>query len=644
MFNLFRSGEKVKKYLLGALLLAVAASMVTYLIPNYNYGTTSDGTDGVVAEVGDQRVTSLEVQNGLERIAQGNQLPEGFLATYAGQYVNQLIDQRALIYQFQKLGITVTDDEVLVALMGVFPQFFENGKLSNQAALEQQLAAQGTNLQEAIDTMRTQLLLRKIQNTALAGVVVSPQEVDQALLERHQKATIEYIAFPPAKFRDQVKLTPEELRKDFDSNRAAYMIPEKRSFQVLLVDQAKIEQSMNISDAQLRSAYSASMDNFRMPERVKVRHILIMTQGKSDSEKKSLLAKAQDVLKQVKNGGNFADLAKKYSEDPGSKDNGGDLGFIVRGQTVPNFEKFAFSAKPNEISDIITTEYGYHIIQVLEKEPARVKPFEEVKASIADQLKKEGINEKMQMIADQAHDALVKAPDSAAAVAKQFDLQLITADKETAGQPIPGLGASPEVDNAVASLKPKEVSPVMVLQGNRMAMVVLNDRTPAKQAEFAEVQDQVRDRAATSAAAKLADEAAKTAAMKIQAGEDIGKVAKSFKLEVTKSSPVTTSDSIEGLGTANQVADAFKKPVGTVVGPVMVQGRDIVYKIVDRDTPDVKNFASERQAIIDQLKQQKSQEQFELLVDSVTTALRNQGKLKIHQDTVSRLLASYRGK
>ena len=121
-----------------------------------------------------------------------------------------------------------------------------------------------------------------------------------------------------------------------------YTLPEKRSFQVLVADQAKMAESMTVTDAQLRAAYASSMDSFRTPERVKVRHILLMTQGKTDAEKKAALAKAEDLLKQVKAGADFAELAKKNSQDPGSAQNGGDLGFIVRGQTVPPSRNLRF--------------------------------------------------------------------------------------------------------------------------------------------------------------------------------------------------------------------------------------------------------------------------------------------------------------
>ena len=315
----------------------------------------------------------------------------------------------------------------------------------------------------------------------------------RSIIEKHQTAKVDYVAFPPAKFRDQVKPTADDLRKAFEAGKAQYSLPEKQSFQVLVADQAKFEKALAVTDAQLRAAYASSMDSFRSPERVKVRHILLMTQGKSDAEKKTALTKAQDLLKQVKAGGDFADLAKKNSQDPGSAQNGGDLGFVVRGQTVPNFEKFVFSAKVNEISDLVTTEYGYHIIQVLQKEAARVKPFEEVKANIEEQIKKQGVNEKMQAVMDQARAALLKAPTTAAAIAKQFDLELLPVTDANSGAPVAGLGPAPEINSALANMKPDEVSETLVLAGNKMAVVVLNDKTPTRPANFADVEAKVRE-------------------------------------------------------------------------------------------------------------------------------------------------------
>jgi peptidyl-prolyl cis-trans isomerase D len=645
MFDLFRSREKVTRYLLGALLLAVAASMVTYLIPNTGFITSSTGADTtVVAEVGDQKVTSDEVRNVVDRLVTSGQLPRDAAEVYLPQVVDQMVQDDAVVYSFEKMGLRVSDDEVLAGFMAVYPQLFQNGKLISTDQLAQMLDQQHQTLAEGIDSMRRQLLSAKIQNIIATSVIVTPQEVDQAIERKHETVRVDYIAFPPAKFRDQVKVTPEDLRKAYDSNKAAYTIPEKRSFQVLLLDQKKMEEAMTVTDAQLRQAYASNMDSMRTPERVKVRHILLMTEGKSDAEKKQILAKAQDLLKQIKGGADFAEVAKKNSQDPGSAPNGGELGFIVRGQTVPEFEKFIFSAKPKEISDIVTTQYGYHIIQVEEKEPARVKPFDEVKESLAEQIKKQSVNDKMQTAADQIRAALLKDPASGAEVAKQNGAELVDVKDAEAGAPIPGIGPSPEIDQQLAAMKPNDVSEPLVLSGNRMAVVVLKQKTAPRPAEFNEVEAKVRDQYITTQSTILANEAARKAAERIKAGEDMAAVAKSLKLEVTKSSDVTRNDSVEGLGPAESLSDAFTKPVGTVIGPTPVAGRNIVYKIMDRKTPDPKNFGYERDVALQELKQQKARAMYELFQDSVLEQLRKDGKLKIHQDAVKQLAASYRSR
>jgi len=640
---LFHSSAKLTKYLLGGLLLIVAASMVTYLIPNAGLTAANDtGIDNVLAEVGGTTITADQAKAAINRLVTGGQLPRDAVDVYLPQLVDQMIQDRAAIYAFGKMGLRVTDDEVLAGLMQVYPQYFKDGKLVSTEQLEQGLLSQQSlTLAQGIDEMRRQLLLRKLQNVAFTSVVVTKAEVDQAIIHKHQTAKIEYIAFPPGKFRDQVKVTPEILQQAYLKNRASYNLPERRSFQVLIADQAKMAESLTVTDAQLRAAYASSMDSFRSPERVKVRHILLMTQGKSDADKKTALTKAQDLLKQVRAGADFAELAKKNSQDPGSAQNGGDLGFIVRGQTVAPFEKFAFSAKPKEISDLVTTEYGYHIIQAMEKEPARVKPFDEVKDSIAEQLKKQGVNDKMQASMDQARAALLKAPGSAAEVAKQFDLELTTAKDLAIGDPIPSIGASPQISGVLPGMKPNSVSEVLVLPGNKLAVVVLNAITAPKPAEFSEVEAKVRDLYVTTEASRLADLAAKAVAARALAGGDLEAIAKSEKLEWTKSADFTVNDSITGLGPAAQLLDIFTKPVNSVIGPMSVGGRNIIYKILDRQTPDPNNFSNERDAAIQELKQQKAQAMYGLFQDSLMEQARQDGQLKIHQNAIHQLTADY---
>jgi len=175
MFNLFRSGAKFTKYLLGGLLLIVAASMVTYLIPNSGLTTaSSSGVDNVLAEVGNNTVTANDARAAVDRLVSGGQLPRDAAEVYLPQLVDQMIQDRAATYAFEKVGLTVTDEEVITGLMSVFPQYFKDGKLVAADQLEAALQSQqGLTLAAGVEEMRRQLLLRKVQNLAFTSVVVT---------------------------------------------------------------------------------------------------------------------------------------------------------------------------------------------------------------------------------------------------------------------------------------------------------------------------------------------------------------------------------------------------------------------------------------------------------------------------------------
>ena len=642
MFDLFRSREKSVKILLGAVLLVVAVSMITYLVPNTDLtggGTTTD--ESVLADVGGEKITSLQAQSAVDRLVQSGQMPAATAQVYLPQLVDQMVQERAAIRQFEKQGLSVSDDEVLARFMQAFPQLFQNGKLVSTDLLTQQLASQGMSLEGGLAEMRKEILVNKIQNLAFSSAIVTKQEVETALVEKHKTARIEYIGFDTAKFRDQVKPSPEELRQAYDRERNTYTVPAKRSFDVLVVDQTKVEQSVEVSEAQLRAAYAGNMDNFRNPEQVRARHILVMTQGKPDGDKAKLKSKAEDLLKQLKSGADFAELAKKNSDDPGSGAQGGDLGFFTKGKMVKEFETYAFSGKINDISPLIETSFGYHIIQVQEKQPARIRPFDEVKDTIAKQLKQQSVGEKTQQLADQAHSALVKNPKAAEEVSKQLGVQMFSAKEQKPNEAIPGFGTFNELEAVLANMKIGDVSEPIVLPGNRIATATLTGLIPAHPADYADVQDQVKQRYLGAESLRLASAAAQTAGKRALAGEDLAVIAKSYNLPVTTTADVTINDSADGLGPVAVLPEAFAKPVGTRVGPLMVQGRNIVYRIAAQKQVDPNEYTYERDAIYKELKQKKARSTYDLMQDSILAQAKANKDIKIYDDRVRRLAATY---
>lgn len=641
MFDLFRSRAKAVRYLLGGLLTVVALSMVITLIPGF--GSSSRADDNVVAVVGKDAITVREVQNELQALIRNRQIPAEMLPVYAPQYIDQMILERSVAYEAKRMGFNVSDQELATAIRGILPQFFDKGQLVNKAAYESFLADRGLTIPQFEDNVRKQILLSRLQNIALDGVIVTPQEIKAQFDKTHSKVKLDYLAYDPETLKSAVTITPQDLQTYYQANQNNYMVPEQRNLALLVANQDKIAATINVPEDQIQQYYNSNRDQFRTPERVKARHILIKTTGKSPAEIEKLKQKAEDLLKQIKSGGNFAELAKKNSDDTTSAVNGGELGWVVRGQTVKNFENTAFSLKPGQTSDVITTEYGFHIIQVEEKQDAHTQPLAEVRDKIAADLKRQVLFDRMQNAVDQARLALEKTPGNIDQIASQYNLEVIRADKIGPGQALPQLGSVPDLDAALSGLKKGDVTPVFQAPGDKLVVAEVTDIFPSHVQTLTEVEARVRDAVAAQKAQTLAMERANDAEKKLRNGEDMQKVAKETGVEVQSSQEFTINDAIQGIGSASSFSAAFTSPVGSIVGPVPATNKVVVAKVVSKIPADMSEFESAKSGIMQDLKQRKQQERRDLFFDSILTQLIREGKVKKHQDTIRRLVTAYRG-
>ena len=578
MFDLFRSRDKAVRYLLGGLLMLVALSMVVTLIPGY--GSSTRGGDNIVAEVGKEAITVTDIQKVIQDAIRRKDIPAEMAQIYAPQVIDQYINERALAYEANRIGLSVSDEELANTIRGLLTRF-TGGAAVDKAVYERIVNDQGFTIPQFEANMRKQILMTRIQNIGLQGVVVTPKEIEDEYNRRNTKAKIDYIVFKPEELRSQIQITPAEVQTYYNSNKAGFRDAERKDVVVLVADQGKIEEALQISDAELRTAYDRNKDQFRTPERVKVRHILFKTTDQKPADVEKIKAKAQDVLKQLKGGANFADLAKKYSEDPGSAVKGGDLDWVVRGQTVKNFENAAFTLKPNQLSDLVTTEYGFHILQVLDKQDAHLRTFDEVKPELAATMKKSLVVDRMQTSMDQARAALQKNPGQYEQIAAQYHLEVVKADKAAPGAPIAGVGQSPDLDSALASMRKGDVSPVVQVSPTRLAVAEVTGVTPVRPLDLPEVDAQIRNNLTQLKVQKLVADRAAEAAKRLKAGESIEAVAKSLGATVKNSSEFTSDAAIEGLGSAQFFGDVFTQPVGAVVGPVNVAGQTVVAEHVE---------------------------------------------------------------
>src|SRR5581483_6403690 len=281
--------------------------------------------------------------------------------------------------------------------------------------------------------------------------------------------------------------------------------------------------------------------------------------------------------------------------------------------------------------------------QVLAKEEAHLKPFQEAKAELAADYKKQRVNDLLQSAADKAQAALSKNPQHPEQVAAELNMQYVKAENVAPGQVIEGVGTSRDFDSSIAGLRKGEVSQPVMLPGNKLALAVVLDILPAHPAKLEEVEEQVRTALVNERAEKLASAKVEELYKKAKASGDLAAAAKSLGLALKTSSDFTHQGAVEGLGSAAYVAQAFTDPAGTIFGPISLPDAKAVGKVLAHVPADMSQFASQRDSIRDELKSRQARMRNSLFEDGLRQALTRQGKIKIHQDVLNRLVANYRG-
>lgn len=640
MFDLFRSREKGVRILLGVLLVLVAASMLIYLIPGGPGGPSAAG-ENVIAAVGDEKVTTADLDRAVQRVTRGQaNLPKGLLAMYVPSLVNQLIESKAMAYKAREMGLNVSDQELGDKIQAeVAPAL--GGKFDLRI-YQSILAQQGMTVSDFEKEQREAILGSRLENAELQSLIVSDEDARAEYQRKNLKIGLQYIQFESKDFASKVNKDPSAVKAYFEKKRALFRTPEKRDVNLMVGSTADFVQAANVSDAQLQQQYQDNLDSYRTPERVRVRHILIKTQGKSKEEATKLKAKAEDVLKQLQHEADFAELAKKDSDDTGTAVKGGELGWITRGQTVPSFEKAAFSQKIGETSGLIETEYGYHIIQTEEKQAAHTQTFDEVKSQLLLDAKKQVAAENLKKAIDSAHSEITHNPGQAEAIAKKYGLKFFKLDNMTTGTAMPEVKTPPELMNAIFAGSKGSVTDItnMDPQG-KAAFAVVTNVLPPRDADYAAVEGEVVKKYTDAESQRLAQEASKAAADHARKGESLDAIAKSYGLSVKTAAPFTIDGAAEGIGSASLMPTAFKANLGDIVGPVGASSGQFVCRISERIPADMGQFAANKAAIVQSLQQQRQSVQQPLFRDSVVSDLRRRGKIKINQATISRIVSSY---
>jgi peptidyl-prolyl cis-trans isomerase D len=655
MIRFLQTPSQTKKIVIGGILVLICGAMVITLIPGGFLGDSlgfgSPGQD-VLAKVGDQEVKFTEAQQSVRRMIQQELGGRGdvskLMPLLLPQAVRTLVDQKAMVFEAERLGLRVSDQELADWLqhgeLGTY--LFPGGQFIGPERYEE-FVDRNLNLTvpEFEQRAKNDLLLTKLRTLVAGGVTVGDEQVRREYIRRNSKVKFEYAVLTREDVEKQIHPAEAELKAYYDKNQRQFAnsIPEKRQFQYVAIDNSRVKEKAEVTPAELRNYYNAHLDEFRIPEEVKVRHILIKTpapgaDGKVDSKAvEAAQAKAEDLLKKIKGGADFAELAKKSSEDPGSASQGGELGWIQRGRTVPEFEKAAFSLPLGQTSDLIKSSYGFHVIQVEDKHTPHVKSLDEVKAEIEPII----ALQKASTLAENLANTLQTESRTGglAGAAAKHGLEVMTSPLVARTDSVPGIGNVGEFMTAVFGAKENSPPEAVHLPQGYVVYQVTAIKPPATPS-FEEAKTQVeaafkRERAGQLLAQKvqeLSDRAHAEHSLK-KAAEEAGATLKTSDLV----GPDSQVPDLGSLATPPASAILEMKP-GEISSPVQTARGAAVVNLLEKQEAPPADFDGQKEGIREALLAQKRQEVLNLFIDELRQHMEKEGRIRIYKQQMEKLM------
>ena len=658
MIRFLQTQGPTKKIILSGILLVICGAMVITFIPG---GLTSELTGapgaGVVAKVNGNDIKSDEVRQTARQMAQQDAQRYGEMASKLMPFLvqqetvralDQMINRQVLLSEAGRMGLRVTPDEVKDELQhGRYAAtFFPGGNFIGQVEYEDMLQRANLTPVKFEHEVGDDILLTKLQALISGSTSLSDAEIHEQFVKQNAKVKFDYAVLKQDDLRKGLHPTDEELKAFYQSHKASYAnsVPEKRKAKYAVIETGKAEADVQVTADDLRTYYDQHRDQYRMPEQVKVSHILIKTplpgpDGKVDEKGVAeAQRRAEDLLKQVRNGAKLEDLAQKYSEDPGSAKQGGSLGWIGKGQTVPEFEKAAFSLPKGQTSNLVKSSYGFHIIRVDEKQEAHMKTIDEVKAEIEPIIK----HQKGQQIAQQQAEALLKRSQAQGldAAAAAQGVPVITSDYFSRKDMLPGLGPATQFMDAVFTATEKSTPDVAPASQGIVVFQLLGVK-PAATPTFEEIRSRVEEEFKNERSSILLSQKIQELSDRAKAEHGLGRAAKEMGATVKSSDFVLPDGQVPDVGSmSGQASVAFTMKPGEISGPINSGANAVVLQVLETQQPTEAEYAAKRDQIRDQLLLSKQQERFGLFVSSLVDEMTRSGKIKRNEQEIKALSRS----
>jgi peptidyl-prolyl cis-trans isomerase D len=638
MLNFFRRQHSKLKWVWVVIIFIFIVTLVTLYIPFGELTTVTITND--VAEVGSEVVTAREFQtayrNYLSNIS-SQVSPEMLRAfRFERQILDSLVTRHVMTEEARRLGLSVSAEEIEQRILEN-PVFREGENFIGQNRYQMILAQNNLTVDEFEAAVRDEILTDKLKSFLTAGVTVGDAEVEEEYRRRNEKATLDYFVIDSMRLESLVTMTDQEQRDYYEKNKATYNVNEKRQAKYIFVDYLKLRAAANVTDEAISEYYDQNKAQYDLPARVRAQHILFKTQGKTPEETEAIRQKARNVLDLAKKGDDFAALARQHSEDS-SAASGGDLGTFTRGQMVPQFENAAFGLGVGAISDLVQTEFGFHIIKVNEKEEARSRPLAEIREAIRPILAQ---RQAEATAADQAQKIAVELATNTdlAAVAQKYGAEVRDTPMIEQGQTnaIPELGNASELERRMFTMTKGEVGTAIAVERGQV-VPMLTEIVAAHPASFEEARTRVEADVRAEKAAQMATERSTRVQEAIKSGQSLQAAARIAGAEIKTTEALTRSGSIPDFGlTTDLDKEIFSLPLGKPGTPYTVGGKTIAFTVRDRQEIDPEQMKTAMPALRKEMLPTKREQYFGAYILEARKRMEASGEIQINESVMTQI-------
>ncbi|HVO85267.1 MAG TPA: SurA N-terminal domain-containing protein [Syntrophobacteria bacterium] len=542
------------------------------------------------------------------------------------QALNQLITRRLLLDEAHRLGLEVRPEELQQAILG-FPDFQINGRFDPEQ-YQRTVRALRLTTQEFEARQREDMLIQRLAALVGGGASVLPAEASSFYHHFQDKVNLAYVMINPASFTDQVKPDGGAISRYFVDHRESYRLPATRKIVYVRFSPRDYLDEVKPTEGEIGDYYRLHQDEYQQPKKVRARHILFRIPPNATTPQiQAVVDRAKTVLNQAQGGEDFAALARKYSEDT-SAANGGDLGYFSEKDMEKPFAQAAFSLKKGEMSDLVRTRFGIHIIKVEDIREGVSTPLADVRERVITALKQEKAADIARDRARSFADAARVAEDLNKAAAAEH-LQTKEAGSFAANAPIPGLGSAPDLNKALFSLQLKDISrPLTVGQDQIVAQIVEIDES--RLPEFDEAKEKVTTDWIAEEGKRLARQRAEEVLKVARQEGDLAGVARRYGLNIVETGPFTFFSPAPALGNNRElltVAFALTPEHPLAPEPFDVKGNILLIQLRSREPAPQEQAQDEKDALAERLREAKQESLFQRWL----TSLRQQADIKVLQ-------------